>query len=325
MRLTQIEQILEIEKCTSISQAARNLFISQPALSTALNELESEIGMQIFSRTKKGVSPTKDGAVILEVMKNIMQEINYIETYSHQLDSLTGSVSFMLGASYEFLYCELIQRFKEYFPKADLRFMTTFEENIQDKIAKDLIDFAIMPAHLTTKQGETFYANTVEEITHDKSVAIQPLNVCHSYALLNRQHPLCQANRTPTIMLSQLLSDQLVLGRQHNDGDYACFLKYCTVKKCPIINIERSTIYELLDHNYAIFLDATPLSLQQYQQYYPQYQVFSVVNDIPGLPDSFLEWSTFFMYKKNTSRKLQQFYARQVLELLQQYQLLRDC
>ena len=33
MRLTQIQQILEIEKCTSISQAARNLYISQPALS----------------------------------------------------------------------------------------------------------------------------------------------------------------------------------------------------------------------------------------------------------------------------------------------------
>ena len=113
MRLTQIQQILEIEKCTSISQAARNLFISQPALSAALNEVELEIGVQIFTRTKQGIRPTQDGLLILNAMKNIANEINYIETYSDQLEDLTGSVTFMLGASYEFLYCELIQRFKE--------------------------------------------------------------------------------------------------------------------------------------------------------------------------------------------------------------------
>ena len=52
MRLTQIQQILEIEKCTSISQAARNLYISQPALSALLHEFETEIGVQLFDKNQ---------------------------------------------------------------------------------------------------------------------------------------------------------------------------------------------------------------------------------------------------------------------------------
>ncbi len=324
MRLTQIQQILEIEKCTSISQAARNLFISQPALSAALNELELEIGVQIFTRTKQGIRPTQDGLLILNAMKNIANEINYIETYSDQLEDLTGSVTFMLGASYEFLYCELIQRFKENFPKANIRFISAFEPNVQDKISRDLIDFAIMPIYMTTVHGDSIYISDVQQIAANKNVTICPLNFCHSYAVINQQHTLCQeyAGQT-TIQLSRLLTEQLILGRQHKD-DYELFLKHCPMDKFPIVGIERSTIHELLERNYAIFLDATPLDLQQYQQYYPQYQIFSIQNDIAGLPLSALEWATFFIYKKNSARKLQQFYAREVLDLLKQHQLLNE-
>ena len=59
MRLTQVRQILEIEKCTSISQAARNLFVSQPALSAVLNEFEAEVGVQLFTRTNSGIYPQR--------------------------------------------------------------------------------------------------------------------------------------------------------------------------------------------------------------------------------------------------------------------------
>ena len=78
MRITQIKQILEIEKCNSISQAARNLYISQPGLSALLTEFEAEVGIPIFSRTKSGVVPTEDGVSILNAMKNIMKEVTYI-------------------------------------------------------------------------------------------------------------------------------------------------------------------------------------------------------------------------------------------------------
>ena len=90
MRITQIEQILEIDRSASISKASRNLFISQPALSTMLQEFETEIGVKIFERTKSGVTPTSDGVQILNSMRTIMQEIKYIQSFSEKSEELTG-------------------------------------------------------------------------------------------------------------------------------------------------------------------------------------------------------------------------------------------
>ena len=61
MKLEQIEQVVEIAKQNSISQAASNLFISQPSLSLSIQHLENELGEAIFLRTNKGVRLTPFG------------------------------------------------------------------------------------------------------------------------------------------------------------------------------------------------------------------------------------------------------------------------
>lgn len=61
MRLEQLQQIIEIERQASISQAAKALYMAQPTLSNSLGKLEKEIGVKIFERTNEGVVPTTDG------------------------------------------------------------------------------------------------------------------------------------------------------------------------------------------------------------------------------------------------------------------------
>ena len=48
MNLSQVEIIVEIAKAGSISQAAQNLFVSQPSVSKALQRFEEEVGAQIL-------------------------------------------------------------------------------------------------------------------------------------------------------------------------------------------------------------------------------------------------------------------------------------
>lgn len=72
MRINQLRQILEIEKCRSISQAARNLYISQPSLSIVLNDFEKEIGVQLFTRSNTGIRPTPDGERLLSMMHEVI-------------------------------------------------------------------------------------------------------------------------------------------------------------------------------------------------------------------------------------------------------------
>jgi len=58
MNTQHFQYIVEIERTRSISQAAKNLYLSQPNLSRVLHELEEQLGFAIFERTSRGaVSP----------------------------------------------------------------------------------------------------------------------------------------------------------------------------------------------------------------------------------------------------------------------------
>lgn len=83
MTLQQIKYVLEISKCGAISKAAQELFVAQPYLSSTLKELENELNIKIFSRTRKGVILTPDGKEFLSYAKPLLdQEEKILEMYS---------------------------------------------------------------------------------------------------------------------------------------------------------------------------------------------------------------------------------------------------
>ncbi|HPR78720.1 MAG TPA: LysR family transcriptional regulator, partial [Candidatus Limiplasma sp.] len=58
MNIQHLRYAVEVEKTRSITEAAENLYMSQPNLSRAIRELESDLGISIFDRTPKGIVPT---------------------------------------------------------------------------------------------------------------------------------------------------------------------------------------------------------------------------------------------------------------------------
>lgn len=72
MRLEQFEYFIEIANSKSISIAAENLFISQPALSRSIKALEEELGVALFYRTVDGMRLTKAGQELYPEMKEII-------------------------------------------------------------------------------------------------------------------------------------------------------------------------------------------------------------------------------------------------------------
>ena len=80
MRLEQLEYLLEVAKCNSFSKASKKLFISQPSLSTAVSNLETELQTTIFNRTPQGVQITEDGRRIIEEAEAILSRVNALYT-----------------------------------------------------------------------------------------------------------------------------------------------------------------------------------------------------------------------------------------------------
>ena len=66
MTIMQVLYALEVARCHNFSKAADNLFVSQPALSLQIKNLEAELGYDLFSRTPKGIFPTELGRQFCE-------------------------------------------------------------------------------------------------------------------------------------------------------------------------------------------------------------------------------------------------------------------
>ena len=79
MNLIHLKYAVEVEKTTSISKAAENLYMGQPNLSRAIKELEESLGITIFSRTSKGISVTPDGEEFLQYAKQILSQVDEVE------------------------------------------------------------------------------------------------------------------------------------------------------------------------------------------------------------------------------------------------------
>ena len=69
MNITQLKYVLEIAGASSMREAAAKLYVTQPALSASVRELEEELGILIFERTNKGVSLTGAGREFLVYAK----------------------------------------------------------------------------------------------------------------------------------------------------------------------------------------------------------------------------------------------------------------
>lgn len=73
MTFPQLQYLLEIHRTGSVTQAAKNLFVTQSSVSIALSALEKELGFPIFIRSKKGLTPTPRGAAIIEHATHICE------------------------------------------------------------------------------------------------------------------------------------------------------------------------------------------------------------------------------------------------------------
>ena len=123
MDIQQLKYAVEVERCGSISRAAEALFVSQPFLSKAVRELERELGLELFNRSTRGVSPTKRGAEFLAEAKELISA----------MDELENSFSPRRRTGYEFELCVPIAC---YISHAFVRFVKALDAGADDYLTK---------------------------------------------------------------------------------------------------------------------------------------------------------------------------------------------
>ena len=99
MKIEYLSYLREIEKCKSISAAAKKLYIGQTTLSAIIKSIEDELGIRIFHRMSNGVTPTTEGAEILQYCDEIVEKYNEMLRCCHIGDTIERRVHFLGDSS----------------------------------------------------------------------------------------------------------------------------------------------------------------------------------------------------------------------------------
>ena len=159
MTLQQLKYALTIADCGSMNEAAKQLFISQPSLSETMKELETEIGLDIFLRSNRGIVITPEGEEFLGYARQVTEQFGLLQSkyidkkvkeefsvstqhYTFAVKAFVETVKQIGMEQYEFAVHEtttisVIENVKNFKSEIGVLYENDFNEKVLNKMFKE--------------------------------------------------------------------------------------------------------------------------------------------------------------------------------------------
>lgn len=190
MTFQQLTYVVEISKCGSINKAAHNLFLSQSGISTAVRELEEELGIQFFIRSNRGVEFTPEGREFLGYAVSLLEQKRRIEGLYGESRNAAAPAHFSVSTQrYPFVdsaFLEMVNHAQD----------NCYQYTIKDIGMEEVIDDVY---EHRADVGVIFLANMTEKIIchllDSRELAFHELISVPPCVFVRRGHPLTQLER----------------------------------------------------------------------------------------------------------------------------------
>lgn len=158
MKLKQLEYLLKIVECGSITKAARELYISQPSLTKSVVSLEEEYGIQILMRKPRGVELTADGKNFVYYARTVLAASNALAQNFTNRQSAPRSRLFLATQQLDFVH-DLF--FKTYLQNQDNRIHFNLVETDRNDVTRQVLSGNVDLGLLVRNQADakTFLVN----------------------------------------------------------------------------------------------------------------------------------------------------------------------
>lgn len=185
MTLQQLHYAIVISEMGSINKAAEVLYVSQPSLTSALQELEKTIGITIFNRSGKGVSVTNDGREFLQYAREIYgQYEQLIERYQGGNDI---KIKFSVSTQH---YSFAVKAFADLVKNFDT---SKYEFAIMETKTKEVIsDVASVKSELGILYLSDFNRSAISKLLRTNNLEFHELIEVQAFAYLYKGHPLAK-------------------------------------------------------------------------------------------------------------------------------------
>jgi DNA-binding transcriptional LysR family regulator len=148
-----------VAKHLSFTKAAERLFMTQPAVTFQIRQLEDHFGTRLFDRARGGIALTAAGAVVLDYAERILALSTELDTRVKEIGGQVAG-SLFIGASTtiaEFLLPPILGEFKARFPSLVPRLFVANSEVVQSRIEERVLDVGFIEgdSHMPTLVSET--------------------------------------------------------------------------------------------------------------------------------------------------------------------------
>lgn len=144
--LQQLRYFVAIADSGSFSVAADQQFVSQPALSAQIKELERKLGVTLFERTNRGVLLTTHGVGVLKRARVVLREVvGLIEATMHDGKRLRGEIGLGVIPTFApYILPDVVRSFKAAHPDAELRIFELKTNDLLDSLRRGEIDLGLL-------------------------------------------------------------------------------------------------------------------------------------------------------------------------------------
>ncbi|MCI8484636.1 MAG: LysR family transcriptional regulator [Lachnospiraceae bacterium] len=223
MEFRNMQYFIKLTECSSISQAARELYISQQALSKAIKKLEEEFETLLFLRTTQGIQLTEDGKYLKNKFKHICHNFEEAARESYNYFNIhRGNLNFCVAPGFfRSIPIRYLMEFEKQFPGLTLEQIEVADKDCENYVKADPHHFGLStkPWHL---QGFQFLPLYREQV----------------FFIASKNHPL--AHRQNIFLKELAEEDFLFFNNRYN-------IHYRTAYACKKAGFEPNIIYKSAD------------------------------------------------------------------------------
>lgn len=210
MTLTQLKYVITVAEEKSMNEAAKKLFISQPSLSSAIKEIEEEIGVNVFKRSNKGVIITPEGEEFVGYARQVVEQYTLLET--KYIEKQRTKKKFGVSTQhYTFAVNAFIEMVKQFG-------MEEYEFAIRETKTHEIIeDVKNFKSEIGILYLNEFNKKVLNKIFAEFGMEFHPLLDCHIYVYMWKGNPLADREE---IALEELEDYPCLAFEQGNNNSF---------------------------------------------------------------------------------------------------------
>lgn len=210
MTILQLKYVICIANSASMREAASKLYVSQPALSATIRELEEELQIKLFERNNKGVTLTEQGSEFLSYAKQAVSQYELIEDRYMEKDKEKKHFSVSMQ-HYVFAVHAFVNTIKNHDTS---KYVYSVHETRTDEVLTNV-------ENLKSEIGVIAYSksneNIMKKLFREYQLEFTPLMVRDTFAYVWKEHPL--ANKKE-ISLEELKEYPCVSFDQSSENEF---------------------------------------------------------------------------------------------------------